>query len=510
MEAENKKARGKNNSLVNNKKLLVGIIAAVVVICVAGFFIYNTYFKAEYLNDQQIEELKENGAFADGVSVNGIDISGKTYEEGKTELEAAEAKKIAEIKYTLKNAHGTVDITGEDFVATFNTEDVLVEALKYGLEGNSFDKNAAKAELEQGKNFELTMNIDKEATLANIATKLDPLSKKAVEPSADIASNGSDLVYKEGSAGYEVDAEALNLLITEQIDAGNLIATIQAPTNEVQPKQTIEELKKYTSLISQYKTTYKGTSGRKYNVEKAAGLVNGTKLEPGESASINDILGPRISGRGWQYATAILNGEHVQELGGGVCQVSSTLYNALLMADVTILQRSPHSEPSTYVPIGRDATISTGGPDLVFRNDDDHPIFIFSVINKSKSTITFKVYGEPLDDGVTISLTSKTVATLQPTSPEVIVKDNTQLTTYEKVVIKRKAGYKSKTYKQFIKNGSVIKTELVTTDVYPAKAGKRIVGTKEIATPTPTTTTTPSTTPTTTPTTSPSVSPTAE
>ncbi len=495
---EEKKTKDSGHAKSNNKKkTIIAIVSALVVVCcVAGYFVYDQYFKPTVISDEQLEILVKSATYSQGISIDGIDISGKTYEEAKSLVVSAEEDKIESIKYTLKNDHGTVEITGADFAVTFDTEDVLKQALKFGREGNAFDKTYAKEELQKGKNFSLTMTIDKETTLNNIDAKVATLSKAAEEPSISISSNQNDLVFKDGSAGYSVDIEALNALITTEIDAGNSTVTVIVPTTEVQPTQSLAELKQYSSLISEYKTTYAGSAGRKSNVVKAAGLMNGTKVEPGQSVSVNDVLGPRVAGKGWSLAPAILEGVHVDELGGGVCQVSSTLYNALLMADVTIIQRSPHTEKSAYVPIGRDATISTGGPDLVFRNDNDHAIFIFAITDTKKSTLTFKIYGEPLDDGVSITLTSSTIATLQPTSEEVVIVDPTKPAGYNEVVIARRVGYKSQTFKKYIKDGKVIKTVLVTTDTYPAKAGKRIVGPEATPTPTLAPTPTPSPTPT--------------
>lgn len=491
-----KKEKSNGHGKSGKKKVVIGISAVLVlVLAVASYFIYDLYFKKDVVTDSQVTEFKQKGVYVKGISINGIDISGKTYTQAKELLEESEKEEVANISYTLKNEHGTVAITSEDFVYSFNTDEVLIEALKFGKEGTSADKKAAQAELDKGKNFDLTIKIDKEATLAKIDTKLDPLSKAATDPTISIASNQTDLIYKEGSVGYTVDVEAVNKLITEQLDAGNLVATITAPTTTVQPTGTVEDLKKNSSLISTYKTTYTGSAGRKANVVKAAKMMNGIEVKPGEKVSVNDVLGPRIAGKGWSMAPAIVGGSLQEELGGGVCQVSSTLYNALLMADVTIVQRSPHSQVSSYVPIGRDATISTGGPDLVFRNDSDHSIFVFSIVDTKKCTVTFRIYGKPLDNGVTISLTSQTIATLQPTSAEVITVDNTKPAGYEEIVIKRSVGYKAQTYKNYIQNGKVIKTVLVSTDTYPARSGKRIVGPAATATPTPSASLTPTKTP---------------
>ena len=152
----------------------------------------------------------------------------------------------------------------------------------------------------------------------------------------------------------------------------------------------------------------------------------------------------------------------MQEYGGGVCQVSSTLYNAVLMADLRVTDRTHHSWPLGYVDIGRDATISTGGPNFKFQNTQEVPITIGAQTDKEKKKITISVYGRPLADGVTIQISSKKVETLPEPETEVIV-DESLAPGIQQVVREPRRGSVAVTYKEYYDaNGNLLHKEQVT------------------------------------------------
>ena len=134
-----------------------------------------------------------------------------------------------------------------------------------------------------------------------------------------------------------------------------------------------------------------GTSVRKNNVKLSGDKCNGVILLPGEEFSYNNVVGKRTKENGFGEAAAYLNGETVQEVGGGICQTSSTLYNAVLYANLKITERTNHTFVSGYVPIGRDATVSWGGPDFKFKNDQAYPIKIIASYENSR--LTTKILG---------------------------------------------------------------------------------------------------------------------
>ena len=186
---------------------------------------------------------------------------------------------------------------------------------------------------------------------------------------------------------------------------------------------------------------------------------------------MNAILGPRNGENGWKEATGIRDAVYVQEYGGGVCQVSTTLYNAVLMADLTVTERTHHSWPLGYIGIGRDATISTGGPNFKFRNTQEVPITIGAHTDKKKKTVTVCIYGRPLADGETIRITSKKVETLPEPETEVII-DASLAPGVQQVVREPRQGSVAVTYKEYYDaDGNFLRREQVTKDKYRSIKG---------------------------------------
>lgn len=143
------------------------------------------------------------------------------------------------------------------------------------------------------------------------------------------------------------------------------------------------------TLISAYSTSYNAKQSRAINITLAASRLNGTVLQPGQNFSFSDAIGPRTAENGYVMAPTFLNKEVVQGRGGGICQVSSTMYAAMLQGDIKATERHAHSLPVSYIPEGMDATISAGTKDLRFSNSFSYPIVINAVANNGTVTVSF-------------------------------------------------------------------------------------------------------------------------
>lgn len=217
------------------------------------------------------------------------------------------------------------------------------------------------------------------------------LSKGAKDATLD-KNNNYEIVDSQVGVKYDLD-EAIKAF--DKADEGEKF-TLKADIT--QPKITKEMLEQnlFKDVLGQYSTSVSGTSVRKNNVRLAGEKCNNVILLPGEEFSYNGTVGKRTKENGFGEAGAYLNGETVQEVGGGVCQTSSTLYNAVLLSNLKITERTNHTYVSSYVPAGRDATVSWGGPDFKFKNDKDYPIKIVS--SYQNSTLTMTVYGTNVDN----------------------------------------------------------------------------------------------------------------
>jgi vancomycin resistance protein YoaR len=356
---------------------------------------------------------EQERTFYSSIKVDGLDISGKSIEEAKSMLDDAH-KQLVEgkmINITLDGNSAELNVSDVTFV--YNTDSILSEAIKIGWEGTRQERKAQQEDLAQnGKEYITEYTIDESAlsTLLNeLAAKLDITPVDAVV-SFDITAE-QKIVITGGDLGKKVDIEKLAQTISENLIKQDYSA-IAAPFEEIQPTVTKESAASQFVMISQYSSSYHSGNGasRVFNITKACGIINGTILQPGESFSANDKLGPRNGANGWKLAHAINNGEFVDEYGGGVCQVSSTLFNAVMMADLEITERYHHSWPIGYIPIGRDATISTGGPNFVFKNQYATPIYIVMYLNTEEERVYAEIYGAPLANGMTIQVTSKKLA----------------------------------------------------------------------------------------------------
>lgn len=183
----------------------------------------------------------------------------------------------------------------------------------------------------------------------------------------------------------------------KQYDALELGGQLDIPITVDVPEVTTESMQEnlFKKELGTYTTQGGGSSGRRTNISLAVEACNGKILLPGEEFSYNDVLGERTAERGYQAAGAYSEGEVVEQLGGGICQVSSTLFSAILHTKLEIVTRTSHSMPVSYLPMGMDATVSWGGPEFKFKNNLTYPIKIEATY--SGGAITFRILGSPTD-----------------------------------------------------------------------------------------------------------------
>ena len=454
---------------------------------------------------KEFEQMANSTVFLQGITVNGIAIGGMTMDEAKTALGAAEANISAqrELQLVYDNKLFPLDLTGMPI--SVNTDSVLTEAYQLGKTG---DYAAMKAESDEiaanGRAFTLTVSYDMTmltASIAQIAAKIDVPAVNASVTGIDTDTHA--LSIKDEVVGHAVDQAALQTLITDAILNG-VKTPINIPVVETQPTVTKAALQgqyiKRASMTTDYSTS---PSARKYNVKKGAGIINGTVLAPGETFSTNGTLGVRSAANGWKEANAYESGAVVPQYGGGVCQLSTTLYNAVVKADLEIVFRRNHSMPVTYIDKGLDATINSVGNeiDFKFKNNTNGEIIIIGYTTSS-SKLTFEIWGLPFatTEYDEIKLTSTEVSTNtipgDPVQIEVPVgtekADGTLMVageTYTAVAARK--GYVYQSYKNYYLAGKLVKKEKLAVSTYKAYQGE-IWNCMVDVTPTPGATSTPS------------------
>ena len=278
--------------------------------------------------------------------------------------------------------------------------------------------------------------------------------------------NTKTFTFTDDKPGARIDPDALYSQLTETLDSGVTQKEIWVVPEKVIAEITKAELMNSFGLISAYSTQTTNNKNRNANIELSAKAISGKTVLPGEIFSFNGATGERTAAKGYKEAPAISGGQSKDEVGGGVCQTSSTLFNAAVRADLEIIERNPHAWPSSYIEKGFDATVNWPGLDMKFRNNTDQPIFI--VAGYKNRQVTVNIYGMSLGPGVKIDLESELVRTLpQPEGTNYVV--NTELAPGEsrKTVSGRK-GYEVNTWKIWYNGNREVKRELLFKTTYKA------------------------------------------
>lgn len=428
------------------------------------------------------DAISSKTTFYSNTHINGVDVSGLTKKQANNILITNMTDNKEKLNIILKSEDKTWVIEGNDLGFIGNLEPTLDEVIVYGHEGNIFNKKKIEKKIKQEG---LYVNVPFEniysgmdEKLENIISEIESKPKSAginFDPNAQIMFTQANSV-----AGKIVDRDALKSEISSAITTG-AIEEIEIPIIEIFPQDDFNEIIDKISLRSTFSTNYSSSSSdRKNNVKLALSKFNGLIVEPDEEISFNKITGPRTKENGYKTAKIIIGGKYVDGVGGGVCQASTTLYNALIRSDIDILQVNHHTLPASYVPLSFDAMVSEGYADLKFKNNLDTPIFIKTICDETTATV--EIYGEPLEEGVSIRTKAELVKVLPHGGDDIITDYNGQ---YEDKVLYKgeyyrlkypQEGYESKGYIEYVKNGEVIKNKEIRHDKYLPQNGIIVEG----------------------------------
>lgn len=423
--------------------ILTGIIvAAVAVICIVAVFKLMGGRAAKAESDQMtgpagIQLHKE-------VSVDGVAITG---------MSRAEAKKAILDKYPWGLKISYNDDTYDVANLLEPRVDALLEEIYAGTPKESYTLDISG--MEAGVQAE----VKKAAAKWNVSARNGSIS------GFDKASG--QFIYSGEQSGFQIDETQLAGDIQARLNSRDFSATVKATGHPVGPEITEEQAKKMYQVIGTYTTTTTSNKDRNKNIELSSEALNGLILQPGEEFSFNKATGERSREKGYRPAGAYVNGELVEEPGGGVCQLSSTLYNAVVFSGLTTTERHAHSYEPSYVTPGEDATVSFGGPDMKFVNNSSSAIAIRTSFADRKLKIS--IVGIPiLEKGVVISMDSKKTAELDAPAP-VYVEDQTLQPGVEKVVKQETKGSRWVTNLVTKKDGAEVSNEFLHNSTYRGK-----------------------------------------
>lgn len=432
--------------------------------------------------------------FAEGVTIEGVNVGGMTLEAAMPSLEAAVKAKLTTTGMTLEYDGETYPLSHTDLGLTSTLTEVAETALDYDPDRKDSD---VVIDAGAGK-YQVEFHYDEAAIAASLQRLAQDFYKPATEPSAepnlDIEAE-EHFTFVEGADGRALDVGKTTAAVVAAIKARGYNQTCQAVVNPVPPTRTLAQIQANTQLIASYTTEFKNSSSdttvmnRVFNIRKAAGIINGMAMAPGEVFSFNEFVGLRTSEGGWKDANGISGGkEYTLQPGGGICQVSTTLYNALLCGNVKIVYRRAHSIPSDYVPLGLDATVDSSGIDFQFENDTGETLYVFMRVNKTSSSrkleLEVSLYGKPLPEGITYKSRSEVIE-VTPRDDTIYKADPAIPMGYQLVTVVKHDGYRAEAYVDKYVNGKLDDSRLLQENKYKGNPAEISVGTGDTHLPAP-------------------------
>ena len=462
-EADGLPPDGEGKKRRRGKPVAVLLSIAIALFAVGG--VLGLLYAHSYNTLEEMKAAVDVQGFYPGITIDGQDVGGRSYDEVREEILARQQEEANERVIT-------VEYGGQSFtlplLSSYDTDQVIVEAYNYAKEGElqeRYDKVAALR--EQPLDFATTCVVTADgvdAFVQQVAEAIDVPAKDAAVEKFDPETK--TFTFTDEATGLAVDKEQLRQDIETAVAEGTYATPIVPTMVETKPTVTKAQLQEQNTLLASFTTETTSSTSRNTNIRLCAEAFNGYVVAPGEVFSLNTLTGPRTTDKGYKPAGAIQNGIMVQEPGGGVCQVSTTLFNAVVRAGMEIVERHGHSWPSDYVKIGMDAAIDYPAKDFQFKNVSDAPIYLVSTFEDRQLTV--EVYGKPVvEEGVTIDLRSTTDSTIRR-GEDTMVYDPSLAPGTTETVRRGRDGKKSTTYIQYIKDGEVIEEKVLFTTTYPA------------------------------------------
>lgn len=369
------------------------------------------------------KESKDATIYA-GVYLDGVYVGGLTKEEAMDEYDKY-IDGIEKLNLTFTTSVGSHSVTLDELGVSVSVEDAVDTAYNYGRQGNILSRYKEIKALE-AENVVLVpeKKFDEDALKEILESDMDDITQTPKNASIERVDGSFNIIRGEVGTSIDVDKTIKKVEDVFAAEWEQKDIKIDAVTDEKDPDYTSEDFAKIDSVLGQGSTTYsQGNTERCQNLATGASKISGTVLMPGEQFSMFDAVLPFTEDNGYANAGQYEKGDDgsitlVDGLGGGICQVSTTLYLAVLRAELDVNERYPHTFPASYVKHGMDAAISeNAGMDFKFTNNTDSPIYIDGYAGGG--TISFAIYGhETRPSNRTIEFESIDVKTIEPDEPE--------------------------------------------------------------------------------------------
>lgn len=487
----------RNSSKLKAQRALIFALIAVIVLATTAtaiiFFVTrektypvrDTTGQTVSLTLDELRTQLDTNRFYPGILINGVDVSGKTKEEALALFAGNPALDTPAVQYSLLASGVSYPLDGATLGISSNLAAIVEEAFVYGRTSTLPDEGEALAERYnivtdlalQTKSYTTAYTADPALTSAVVHAILDPLEVEV----SDAKATGFDVealafVIEEAKVGIAYQADNAAAEILTAVSTGRYTAEISVVADMIQPQVSSEVLRQNLGFIAKSVTNTTGDENRNTNIRLVCEAIDGLVLQPGESFDYNEFVGERTAEKGYKEATGIYEGTTRQELGGGICQVSGTMYHTVMKADLLVDERHPHTWPSTYVPKGTDATVTWGGKNFIFTNNTEYPVALHAYYKNQ--TVTVELYGRPVADGMTIKIEGLVVSDVEPGPPEYVADPLLPAgKVAEKNVRDPHNQITAECYKVYYdKDGNEVKRELASKSFYPAITAKIGVG----------------------------------
>lgn len=452
------------------KRRIKGLVCFALAISLLGLWSFRA---------QASEENGKAKRILPGIFIENISLEGKTAEEARAEVESYVSESLGGRVISLIAIDGNkVDITPAEIGLRWSNPEIVEEAADIGQTGNVVARYKAAKDLQyQNKVFHMEFDADREQIRQILEQQCAVYNVEAKD--ATLSRVNGSFVINEGQTGKIIDVEASTQLICDYFNSDwneEEGGSIELIISVDEPQGTAEELGKVKDVLGTFTTSYRTSgSARSANVANGCALINGTTLYPGDEFSTCEAITPFTSENGYYMAASYLNGQVVDSLGGGICQVSTTLYNAVLLSELEVTERHNHSMIVTYVDPSADAAIAeSSGKDFRFVNNTQAPLYIEGVTTDDKH-ITFTIYGvETRDSGHQVRYESEVVSTTYPDTEVIYVNESLPLGSIS--VQSAHIGYKANLWKIVTENGREVSREQVNSSSYKVTPRTATVG----------------------------------
>ena len=413
-----------------------------------------------------------------GIYIDNVHVGGMTREQAIQAVEAVNDKIDTQFDLVVSVGNESWHVNSERVPISRNIAETVEKAWAYGRSNRPGNAGSGKTPFEARveraselrsypQTYVTKQDYDHQALRAltdGIVNYVDRDPVNSMVESFNFASK--TFTFTDDQPGAKIDPEDLYTRLTTLLDSGVTNTTVRVVPQRIEAEMTKAELMNRFGLVSAYTTNTTNNKNRNTNIQLSAAAINGITVLPGEIFSFNGTTGERTAEKGYKEAAAIAGGQSRDEIGGGVCQTSSTLFNAVVRADLEIIERNPHAWPSNYVEKGFDATVNWPGLDFKFKNNTEWPVFI--VAGYSNQKVTVNIYGMSLGAGVKIDLESEVTRKIpKPEGISYVVNEKLAKGEQKKTVSARE-GYEVQTWKVWYQGDREIKREVLFKTTYKA------------------------------------------